>query len=309
MSSTVARAGLAADVKAHAAALAKRHEAACEAMVATFFRRDGILPTDVTPPNLPEIPQLPPEYEAVVEMGGWLAARWAGNADVKTAIHRDKIPTRIAHQATPAMLVAGLRALERYVEGVEKLAVEYREAAEMAVARHVEEQEGYVRELSEIVAAARAEREREEKERLEAERLKAEREKAEAAEREAWIREYGSPRLRRLLEEGIEHGTVYRDERLALERPDWSYNDKVITREPRNAPMAALELLDEARKTVPDARLVYWVTTLPCGCEEDCYCEAKEVRGYTCEADFLGRKIVYRVHPDGTPPVPAGSDA
>src|SRR5690625_2192650 len=134
-----------------------------------------------------------------------------------------------------------------------------------------------------------------------------EQEREEAAEREEWGREHGSPRLRRLLEEEIEHGAVYFDERFAAERPGWSENAAIPTREPRNAPEEALGLLDEARKTAPDAKLVYWVAYLPCEyCDEDeddCRCEIDEVRGYTAEATFLGRKIVYQVDEDGVPPV------
>lgn len=143
-----------------------------------------------------------------------------------------------------------------------------------------------------------------------AERMSAER-RADA-ERVEWIRKYGSRRLQRMLEEGIEHTATYRDERLALERPEWRYSNDLPGRpdEPRNPPEEALDLLDEARKTVPDARLVYWMAERPCDDCEAGYCAAHDdryVRGYTCEAWFLGRQIIYRVADDGTPPVPQGS--
>jgi hypothetical protein len=82
--------------------------------------------------------------------------------------------------------------------------------------------------------------------------------KAEDAVRAAWIEAYGSTRLKRLLKEKIEHAAVYRDERLALERPGWAWQLKAEdTDAPRNPPEAALDLLDEARAQVPDAKLVY----------------------------------------------------
>lgn len=105
---------------------------------------------------------------------------------------------------------------------------------------------------------------------------------AEAAERRAWIEAHGSPRLRRLLAEGIEHLAVYRDERLAVERPGWCWLDDVDDvdlDEPRNAPEEALDLLDVARATAPDATLAYYVT----GTGE---------RGYIARATYLDRDIV-----------------
>lgn len=130
-------------------------------------------------------------------------------------------------------------------------------------------------------------------------------------ERVDWIREHGSPRLKRMLEEGIEHMATYRSERLALERPGWSFANDVRgdADEPRNPPKEAFDLLDEARAIAADAQLVYWVAERDCeGCRER-YCpdhgEDYTVRGYTCVATFLGRKIVFRVTADGTPPLGA----
>ncbi len=49
---------------------------------------------------------------------------------------------------------------------------------------------------------------------------------AHAAERALWVEERGSPRLRRLGAEKIEHDAVYQDERLAAERPGWAWSTK-----------------------------------------------------------------------------------
>lgn len=93
---------------------------------------------------------------------------------------------------------------------------------------------------------------------------KAEREKAEAAEIAAWAAEHGSSRLQRLLAEGIDCAGVYRTERITLEYPGWRYarmvpGDDV---EPRNAPEAALDMLDEARRSAGErtagAVLRFW---------------------------------------------------
>lgn len=154
------------------------------------------------------------------------------------------------------------------------------------------------------LAEAKAEAERRNKEhvaRQAADKAAKEQAKEQAkAARAAWIAEYGSPRLQRLLAEGIEHRAVYRDERLALERVGWRWDSKVLGdgEEPRNPPESALELLDQARATEPTARLVYWVVE---ACESEHYYHDEDRcpgyhegwRGYAAVAEFLGRKIVY----------------
>ena len=134
------------------------------------------------------------------------------------------------------------------------------------------------------VAAEREEKARADREakqaKAKAERL-AKRAREEAAEAEkkaniaAWIEAHGSPRLRRLLKEGFDLDAVYRDERLAIERPGWVLGSPGDTEDPRNAPTAALDMLDEARKTEPAARLQYF--------------KSDDARGYLCESTFMGR--------------------
>jgi hypothetical protein len=115
-------------------------------------------------------------------------------------------------------------------------------------------------------------------------------EKKALAERESWIRQHGSARLRRLLQEGIKHTAIYREERLAMERPGWRYWDEIKsvkdTREPFNATEEALALLDEARQTAPDAVLRFWQ-------QEDDGEETEPCTGYLAESTFLGEPIVY----------------
>jgi hypothetical protein len=105
----------------------------------------------------------------------------------------------------------------------------------------------------------------------------------------AWINEHGSARLRRCMAEGIECTTAYRDERLAAERPGWQWDTDGEDGAPRNPPAEAFELLDEARATAPDAKLVY----LTIEEEVDSFGDATTAgwRGYVAQAEFLGRLI------------------
>ena len=126
-----------------------------------------------------------------------------------------------------------------------------------------------------------------------AERRKA----ATAAERADWISTHGSARLRRLVAENIEHEATYRDERLALTRPGWQWETQmrpVKITEPRNPPEAALNLLDQARKTEPLAKLGYYILYRPAEEDEegDEDGDVAHERGYVATAVFLGREIV-----------------
>jgi len=133
--------------------------------------------------------------------------------------------------------------------------------------------------------------------RAEAER-KVEAERVAKAERATWIDEHGSTRLRRLVAEEIVHAAVYRDERLALERPAWTwYNNTYGTdEEPRNAPMEALEMLDKAREVDEEAELRYWRPTEDdIDSDQEIYSmdDLPDWRGYVATAGFLGREIVF----------------
>ncbi|MCE5324910.1 MAG: hypothetical protein LLG01_00700 [Planctomycetaceae bacterium] len=115
------------------------------------------------------------------------------------------------------------------------------------------------------------------------------------AEENAWIAEHGSTRLKRLVAENIEHEAVYLEERLTLERPGWAYDADVQgeAKEPRNSKQEGLDLLDEARKTDPEAQLVWWVVDNSDDPDrEDTHAIWK---GYACTAEFLGRDIVFGV--------------
>lgn len=127
------------------------------------------------------------------------------------------------------------------------------------------------------------------------------------AEQAAWVEQHGSERLQQLVAEEIEHAAVYRDERLALERPGWCWGGDVMGdgSPPRNASAEALALLNAARAALPEAiragvLLRYWVVE---ACDEGDCDESYGVdscpghhggwRGYAAETVFLGRAIVW----------------
>jgi hypothetical protein len=129
---------------------------------------------------------------------------------------------------------------------------------------------------------------------------------AEANEREEWIRAHGSTRLRLLLEENLEYGKLYRDERLALERPGYQWYQRICGSrvEIKNASEDAVLALREERKTVPDAQLEWLEDDEHIeGCEH-CAPDDYEgrgtpfVQGPILVAMFLGSIIVKRIHTD-----------
>lgn len=117
------------------------------------------------------------------------------------------------------------------------------------------------------------------------------------AERAQWIAAHGSPRLQRLVAESIEHDAVYHDERLAFDRPDWQWQPKKLyTNQPRNPPQEALDLLDEARTSDPEAALAYYLLYRAADGNEDGDEDGEILaeRGYVATATYLGRYTVSR---------------
>lgn len=98
-----------------------------------------------------------------------------------------------------------------------------------------------------------------------------------------WIRAFGSKRLKRMLEEEIECKAVYRDERLAAERPGWVYYNDIPerTHDPRNPPESAFDILDEARKVEPEAVLEF----------------IDNPSRYVAVASFMGENILWGYEP------------
>ncbi len=121
----------------------------------------------------------------------------------------------------------------------------------------------------------------------------------------AWMPEHGSERLRRMVEENIEFWTTYLDERLAVERPGWQYVCDLDAEtnsysEPRNPPLEAFALLDEARKADAEAELVYWKVANPDYASSDYYEEEDRYKwtGYAVVGVFLDEKVVYGLKAD-----------
>lgn len=96
---------------------------------------------------------------------------------------------------------------------------------------------------------------------------------------EAWIAEHGSDHLKRLVAEGIECNRLYYTERLLHDYPGWRYYKYVPGdySDPENPPLEAINLLNDARKVCPKAKLVFWEAN-----EEDC-----EWSGYAAVAKYI----------------------
>ncbi len=137
--------------------------------------------------------------------------------------------------------------------------------------------------------AARHEREQAEREKREAEKRAVENARAkEEKERLDWIAAHGSPRLHRLVKGKIEYKAVYRDERLAVDRPGWMWAEEHDDfEEARNAPEAALDLLDKACETIPGQAV--WLRYVISRDEET----GNERRSYVALGRFLGKSIVF----------------
>jgi hypothetical protein len=155
-------------------------------------------------------------------------------------------------------------------------------------------------------AEALAERQRKLADEEKAEKARDAEKAAQKAEREAWVLQHGSKRLQRLLAEKIEHDSVYFDERLTHEHPAWEWQSEIVAdgfkyelKAPRNAPEKALDLLDEARKDVPDAMLQYLTIYRPIGDDWDETVDedgdAVDCRGYCATGKFLGKNIVLKL--------------
>jgi hypothetical protein len=298
MTTTYERAGVdRADVAEHLNQLNARFNAAAKGMTATWFRHDDMVPQDMSAPELPALPVLPPEYLGVVDLTSWEAGRWSPESKDPTAIHRDTLPRGLLRSAAPAAVVAALRAIELYVADIEQMARDYHARVEQAVAAHIAEQDGNVHTLAEIVAAHRAARESAAADKTRQAAEAAEAKAAALADRAAWIKQHGSSRLKRLVAAAIEHDAVYRDERIAHDRPEWIWSARAgigALESPRNAPEAALDLLDAARATEPKSQLKYYrICREASDDDEDDGDEIVEA-GYVAEATFLDRDIVTR---------------
>jgi len=178
--------------------------------------------------------------------------------------------------------------------------------ARQVVAAHLAAEEGSLKSLAEITRIFREQREQRRREnaayKAKAEARAAQEKAQEEADRAAWIEAHGSPRLKRLAAEGIEYMATYRDERLAIERPDWEWKPRnLYLSEPRNAPLEAIALLDEARKTESSCKLSYYKVYRKAEDIEDEYYDYGEAnddgevvveRGYCASTEYLTYSII-----------------
>ncbi len=156
-------------------------------------------------------------------------------------------------------------------------------------------------EAEQLVAETRQKR-KEERERREAKvREKEELKHRELEEAISWAKEHGSERLKLIVEDGLFESSqgVYRDERLAAERPGWIWDDywhrgQVEHLEPRNPSLNDLQWAREVRKTVPDAELIFAKLDPETDYDEygEYYESGEKVREVVLRAEFLGRVIV-----------------
>lgn len=125
--------------------------------------------------------------------------------------------------------------------------------------------------------------------------------KAEADRRStklAWIVNNGSSRLRRMTLEKIACDSVYREERLAKEYPGWRFDYAIADNNatydnPRNCDDDDFALLDEARKTFPDAKLEFCKIEREHDFDDDGNPVDISWSKVVATSEFEGKKIVF----------------
>jgi hypothetical protein len=78
-------------------------------------------------------------------------------------------------------------------------------------------------------------------------------------EMEKWVQDHGSSRLRKAALAGLLHTcqAIYREERITLERPGWSFLVDVQVKDIRNPSEVILDALLDARELWPTVDLVW----------------------------------------------------
>lgn len=248
----------------------QRIQAACDRIVA------AVVPEPLPPLPLPQI-----EDASLYRPDGWGIAinRYDRKFSVALTTGRTQgsVESYFIAQLTPAQIVAVTEASEALAVKIEALADNQERLAATAIERALAEYDPALRALAQRAATDRLQKD------------------AAEADKLTWIATHGSERLRRLVKENIEYGGVYFAERLVHDRPNWRVWDNIPGDEhdPRNATDNALDLLDEARKIEPKARLIY-VTVDRNDAAPDDENESKYAwTGYAALAEFLGRVIVF----------------
>lgn len=168
--------------------------------------------------------------------------------------------------------------------------------------------------ITDLITGYHEEEERKKAERAEADRIRNEdrlqnearvKNEKEAFKKEMaeWITAHGSDRLKFCLGENIDCESAYRDERILKERSGWWWDVGLrgSSKEPRNPSIEAFDVLKEARKVQPDAKLYFHTEDGFYVEDEDGERTGEEVenwRGYVAKATFLGKTIVFGVPDD-----------
>ena len=109
-----------------------------------------------------------------------------------------------------------------------------------------------------------------------------------------WIELYGSEHLKDCVREELECTKLYREERLAKERPNWKFitlDEFETVKYPRNPSVEAMDLLKEARSKDKEAAL--WTVSVV---TEDEYTGASDMRYYFAVlSEFLGQDVQFGV--------------
>lgn len=120
---------------------------------------------------------------------------------------------------------------------------------------------------------------------------------AAANDRSGWIELNGSDRLKKCSAEGIQCDAIYRDERLASERPGWCWYDQCVgaSDAPRNPDSEAFEMLEDARKFDAESEMYFHTVSAYDEFDDDGFTGERNNgwRGYTAEAMFQGKRITF----------------
>lgn len=136
----------------------KRFVAASNAATKTYYRHDGApvnVPHDVTTPALPPVPGIPDALYDVLHgdcLSSSQSARRAEETQFGGRSHIFHRAPMVLQAATPAQLVAAIKAADAYAAHAEQISREYLASVEQAIAQHVAGQVEAVNELAGLVA-------------------------------------------------------------------------------------------------------------------------------------------------------------
>ena len=145
-------------VAARLAKAAARFVAASNAATKTHYRHDGApvnVPSDCIMPDLPTVPGIPDALHDVVHGDCLASHQSARRSEDGTFGWRSYIFPRgviVLQSASPAQLVAAIKAADEYAAQAEQISRDYLASVETAIASHVASQVDAVNELAGLVA-------------------------------------------------------------------------------------------------------------------------------------------------------------